>query len=71
MADPQLIASALLFRIFIDKFNVSGIELMILDLAVAVKWVPGNLLAKIAPVEELIIFIVEGRTRLETPPKES
>ena len=58
--------------IFIDKFNISGIEMMILTIrcrksahAPAIYWRGGR------QRRTILIFIVEGWPRLESPPKES
>jgi len=69
MANPQLVASVSPHLIFIDKLNVSGIELMILNLPLQING--AAISGKTASVEEVLIFIVEGWPRLETPSKES
>jgi len=72
LADPQLIASALLFRIFIDKFNVFRNRTYDPGLAVAEKCLMGRQSTGETRLwRKVLIFIVEVRPRLETPPKES
>jgi hypothetical protein len=53
--------------IFIDKFNVSGIEMMISDWRVQeiASWA-GNLLAKWRRRKTILTFVVEGGPRLES-----
>jgi hypothetical protein len=57
--------------IFIDKLNISGIEMMILNhpLQEIASWA-GNLLAR-SRQRRNIFFMVEGWPRLENPPEES
>jgi hypothetical protein len=58
--------------IFIDKFNISGIEMMILNKPVQemVSWA-GILVARSRQRRNIFTFMVEGWPRLENPPKES
>ena len=51
--------------IFIDKFNISGIEMMILDEPAGNQLV-GNLLARRRYRRTILIFIVEGLPRLDS-----
>jgi len=56
--------------IFIDKFNVSGIETMILDLAVAGNCLMGRQsTGETAAAKEQLDFYSEGWPPLESPPE--
>ena len=53
--------------IFIDKFNVSGIEIMTLEgLSQEIASWAGNLLARLRQRRTILIFIVEGGPRLDS-----
>jgi hypothetical protein len=67
MANPRAFASAPPSAIFIDKFSVSGIEMMILDSPLQENpyWA-GSLLTRSRQWRNVLIFIVEGWPPLET-----
>jgi len=57
--------------IFIDKLNVSGIEIMILGWSLQEIYLIGRQSTGETASANMLIFIVEGRPWLESPPKES
>ncbi len=66
-----MFASARLPVIFIDKLDVSGIEIMILDWSLQEIYLIGRQSIGETTSANILIFIVEGWPRLESPPKES